>query len=61
MGGTRLTEYLRFIYGLSEGCTVYLTDCKEDLRLAKSTVWKAAQKAPQEGFPMYFFCILRFY
>ena len=30
------------------------TDCKEDLRPAWGTVWKAAQKAPREGFPMYF-------
>jgi len=46
MGGTRLTEHLWFIYGLLEGCTVHLTDRKEDLRSAKSTVWKVAQKAP---------------
>jgi len=42
----RLIEHLQFIYGLLEGRTVHLTDCKEDLRSAKSTVWEAAQKAP---------------
>jgi hypothetical protein len=50
MGRTRLTEYLWFIYGPLEGRTVYFTDHKQDLRLAWSTVCKAAQKTPREGF-----------
>ena len=43
-----------FIYGLLEGRTAYFTDYKQDLRLAWGTVWKAAQKAPWEEFPIYF-------
>jgi len=34
MGGTRLTEHLQFIYGPSEGRTVYFTDHKQDLQPA---------------------------
>ena len=34
MGGMRLTEHLRFIYGLSEGLMVYFTGRKQDLRPA---------------------------
>ena len=54
MGRVRLIEHLQFSYGLLKGHTVHFTDRKQDLRLAQSTVQKAAQKAPQEGFPMYF-------
>jgi hypothetical protein len=54
MGRTRLTEHLRFIYGPLEGRTVYFTDRKQDLRPAWSTVCKAAQKTPQEGFSYVF-------
>jgi len=54
MGRARLTEHLRFSYGPSEDRIVHFTDRKQDLRPAWSTVWKAAQRAPQEGFPMYF-------
>ena len=54
MGRTRLTEHLWFIYGPSEGYTVYLTDHKQDLRPARSTIQKAAQTAPQGRFLMYF-------
>ena len=61
MGRMRLIKHLQFIYGLLEGYTVYFTDCKQDLQPAWNTVWKVAQKTPQEGFPIYFFCVLRFY
>jgi len=43
---------VRFIYSPSEGHTVYFTDRKQDLRPAWNTIWKAAQKTPQEEFPM---------
>ena len=36
---------------------VYFTDYKQDLQPAWNIIWKAAQKTPQEGFPMYFLCI----
>ena len=60
MGRMRLTEYLCLVYGPSEGRTVYFTDRKQDLRPAWSTIQKAAQKAPQEGFPMYFLLYFTF-
>ena len=47
-------EYLWFIYGPLEGRIVYFTDYKQDLRTARSTIQKAAQRASQEGFPIYF-------
>jgi hypothetical protein len=47
MGRMRLMEYLQFVYGPLEGHMVHLTDRKQDLWPAWSTVWKAAQKAPQ--------------
>ena len=47
-------EYLQFIYSPLKGYIVYFTDRKQDLRPAQSTVWKAAQKAPREGFPIHF-------
>ena len=49
-----------FTYGLSEGRTIHLTDRKQDLRSAWSTVWKATQKVPREEFPMYFFMFYSF-
>ena len=64
MGRARLTKYLQFstarrkaircIYSPLKDHTVHFTDHKQDLRPAQSTVWKAAQTAPQGGFPMYF-------
>src|SRR6266700_1257396 len=41
-------------YGPLEGRTVHFTGRKQDLRPAWSTIWKATQKVPREGFPMYF-------
>ena len=61
MGKIRLIEYLWFIYGLLEGYMVYFMDCKQDLRLAWSTVWKAAQKTPWEGFSMHFLFFFFFF
>jgi hypothetical protein len=57
---TACWKTVRFIYGPLEGRTVYFSDRKQDLRPARSTVWKAAQETPREEFPMYFFCVLRF-
>ena len=51
---TTCRKAIWFIYGLLEGRTVYFTDRKQDLRPAQSTIQKAAQRAPQEGFPIYF-------
>ena len=49
-----LKIYLQLVYGPSEGSTVHFTDYKQDLRPAWGTVQKAAQTAPQGGFPIYF-------
>ena len=54
MGRMRLTEYRQSIYGPLEGRTAYFTDRKQDLWPTQSTIWKAGQRAPREGFPMYF-------
>ena len=54
MGRVRLMEHLWFSYGPLKGCTVHLTDRKQGLQLAWSTIQKAAQRVPWEGFPMYF-------
>ena len=54
MGRARLTKHLQFSYSLLKGRTVHLMDCKQGLQLAQSTIQKAAQRAPWEGFPMYF-------
>ena len=54
MGRARLTKYLWFNYGLLKGRIVHFTDRKQDLRPDQSTIWKVTQKAPQEGFPIYF-------
>ena len=51
---TACWKAVRFIYGLLEGRTVYFTDYKQDLRPAQSTIQKVAQRASQEGFPIYF-------
>ena len=52
---TARQKAVQLIYGPSKGRTVHFTDRKQGLRPAWGTVWKAAQKAPQKGFPMYFF------
>ena len=54
MGRIGLIEYIQLIYGPLEGRTVYFTDRKQDLRPARSTIWKVAQRASQEGFSIYF-------
>ena len=51
---TARRKAVRYIYGPLKGRIAYLTDRKQDLWLAWGTVWKAAQKAPREEFPMYF-------
>ena len=54
MGRVRLTKHLQFSYSLLKGRTVHLTDCKQGLQPAQNTIQKAAQRAPREGFPIYF-------
>ena len=51
---TARQKAVQLIYGPSKGRTVHFTDRKQGLRPAQGTVWKAAQKAPREGFPIYF-------
>ena len=46
---------LQLVYNPLEGYIVYFMDRKQGLWLAWGIIQKAAQKAPQEGFPMYFF------
>jgi len=55
------TVYLRPVKRLYSSFTArqkaaqfILRTVKQGLRLAWGTVWKAAQRAPREGFPMYF-------
>ena len=42
MGGTRLTEYLQFVYGLLEGRTAHCTAYSTDRKLTGGKRWKAA-------------------
>ena len=60
MGKIKLMEYLYLVYSPLEGRTVYFTNRKQDLRPAWSTIQKVAQKAPQEGFPIYFLLYFTF-
>jgi len=45
MGGTRLMEYLRYIYGLLEGRTVYYTVHPTDHKLLKIGIGRLPQIA----------------